>query len=632
MKWMLSLLVLVGAVSPLGIAAQDDVPLIPREIIFGNPEKAIPKISPDGEKIAYLAPVDDILNVWVQTIGEDDARAVTDDKNRDIVSYFWAEDSQRIFYLQDSDGDENFHVFSTDIETNITRDMTPFKGIKANVVAVDRDFPDEMLVSLNLRDPRLFDVYRLNLDNGALELDTENPGDVTGWVVDPEFQVRGAQAMTPDGGTALRLRDSVDDDWREFIKWSAEDNLSGAVGFTPDGEGLYLQDSRDFNALRLVKVDIDSKAMTVLVEDDQYDVSGLIVDPESEAIQAASIEKARDHWVVLDESIKDDIEALKALHPGDFGLLSRDHEDDTWVVAYTHDAGPVPYYVFDRDRGEAEFLFTSRPKLEDYTLAPMKPISLKARDGLTLHGYLTLPPWGEQKNLPMVLNVHGGPWSRDSWGYDAQAQWLANRGYACLQINFRGSTGYGKDFLNAGNKEWGRKMHDDLIDAVEWAVEEGFADKERICIYGGSYGGYAALAGAAFTPDVFACAISMVGPSSIITLLESIPPYWEPVKKMFDERVGSLETEREMLKERSPLYKADQIEIPMMIAQGANDPRVKQAESEQIVEALKEKGKDVVYLLYEDEGHGLLKQENRLHFFAEMEAFLAKHLGGRHEE
>ncbi|MBI1390421.1 MAG: prolyl oligopeptidase family serine peptidase [bacterium] len=627
----MTLLLVCAAALPVW-AANDAPRLIPRETLFGNPEKASPAISPDGKRIAYLAPVDGVLNVWVQTIGEDDAKVVTQDKKRGIRIFFWAEDNQRVLYLQDSDGDENWHVYAVDLSNNVTRDMTPFLGVKAGVTAIDRDFPNELLVEMNLRNPSLFDVYRLNLSNGALELDTENPGDVAGWVVDGKFQVRGAQAMTPDGGSELRVRKTVNDEWTPFIKWTAEDNLSGAAGFTPDGNGLYLQDSRDYNALRLIEIDLDSKKTKVLAQDPQYDVSSLIVNPDTEAIQAVSFEKDREEWTVLDKSIAKDVKAIQKIHRGDFMLLSRDHADQNWVVAFTTDDGPVPYYVYHRETGEADFLFTSRPKLEEYTLARMEPISFKARDGLTIHGYLTLPPNAKAKGLPMVLDVHGGPWARDSWGYNPEAQWLANRGYACLQVNFRGSTGYGKDFINAGNKEWGRKMQDDLTDAVNWAVKKGYADPEKVAIYGGSYGGYAALAGAAFTPDVYACAISMVGPSNLITLLESIPPYWEPVRKMFDERVGSLETERELLEERSPLTRADQIHIPMLIAQGANDPRVKQAESEQIVNALRDKGKKVEYLLFEDEGHGFARPENRLKFYAAAEKFLAEILGGRYEE
>ena len=335
---------------------------------------------------------------------------------------------------------------------------------------------------------------------------------------------------------------------------------------------------------------------------------------------------------MLDESIKVDFENIRAINPGDFAITSRDDTDTTWVVSFTVDNGPVPFYTYDRQSRAVTFLFSSRPSLSNYSLANMEPITFTSRDGLAIHGYLTLPVGKEKSNLPLILNVHGGPWVRDGWGYNPEAQWFANRGYACLQVNYRGSTGYGKDFLNAGNKEWGGKMHDDLVDAVYWAIEQGIADPKKVAIYGGSYGGYAALAGATFTPDLFCCAVDIVGPSNLITLIQTIPAYWTPLVKVFHLRVGNPDTEEDFLKSRSPLFKVDQIKIPILIAQGANDPRVKQAESEQIVEAMKSKGIEYEYMLFPDEGHGFAKPENRLRFYAAAEKFLAKHLGGRFEE
>jgi dipeptidyl aminopeptidase/acylaminoacyl peptidase len=606
--------------------------LIPREILFGEPEKVSPQISPDGTRIAYLAPKDGVLNVWVHTIGKGDDIPITKEKKRGIRWYFWAEDNVHIIYLQDSDGDENWHLYSVDLNTGVIRDLTPFSGIQAQVVATDPNFPNEMLISLNLRDRRVHDVYRVNLTTGALEKDTENPGDVVGWLVDPNFQIRGAMAMRSDGGSELCVRPDVKSSWEAFVKWGAEDNFSGAIGFTPDGKGLYLLDSRDANSRRAVEIDIDSGKQIVLAEDPEYDIIGYIIHPWTHKLQAVCILKERRYWRVIDSSIEEDIKKIKEIHKGDFFLLNRDSADKNWLIGFTCDDEPIPYYAYNRETHETTFLFTAQPKLEKYKLAQMKPISLTSRDGLTLHGYLTLPLGMEAKNLPMVLNVHGGPWDRDTWGYNPEAQWLANRGYACLQINFRGSIGYGKKFLNAGNREWGRKMHDDLIDAVNWAIKEGIADPKRIAIYGSSYGGYAALVGAAFTPEVFKCAAEACGPSNLITFLETIPPYWEPLRMLFYERIGNLDTEKEFLKSRSPLFKADNIKIPMLIAQGANDPRVKQAESEQIVNALRNKNISVEYILFSDEGHMFVNPNNRLKFYAAVESFLSKHLGGRVEQ
>jgi dipeptidyl aminopeptidase/acylaminoacyl peptidase len=438
---------------------------------------------------------------------------------------------------------------------------------------------------------------------------------------------------TPDGGFRLLLRENETSPWSETITWNQEDALTSApLFFSKDGQTLYLKDSRNVNAARLLQMDVHSGEFRVILEDPEYDVGRLIVNPDTYKIQAVSFTKARDEWIVLDASIEREISEIRRLHHGDFFLSSRDHSDRHWIVGFTADNGPVPYYIFPRDDKRATFLFDHRHELRKYKLATMEPISFSSSDGKTIHGYITFPEEQSHSNLPMVLNVHGGPWHRDTWGFNPEAQWFANRGYVCLQVNFRGSTGYGKDFLNAGDREWGGKMHQDLVDAVYWAIEKGYADPKRIAIYGGSYGGYAALVGATFTPDLFRCAIAIVGPSNLITFIKSIPPYWSTYLATLHKRVGNPETESEFLKSRSPLSRVDQIKIPMLIAQGANDPRVKQAESEQIVEAMKQKHILHEYLLFADEGHGFAKPENRLRFYQHAEKFLAQHLGGRYEE
>jgi dipeptidyl aminopeptidase/acylaminoacyl peptidase len=586
------------------------VPLIPREVLFGNPERIGPRLSPDGERLAFLAPNEGILNVWVGPVGGrlEDFEPVTDDRKRGIRVCFWAEDNRHIVYLQDEGGDENWRIHAVHASAKEDRDLTPFDDVQAQIVDKSRHFPDTLLVALNRDNPELHDVYRLTLSTGDLDLAARNPGNVVSWVADAEFEVRAAMAATPEGGFDLLLRD------------------------TKDGTKLYLLDSREANASRLGLLDLESGDVEALVEDPRYDVGQVVMNPENHEVQAAAVERARADWVVLDDDIKEDFEVIAGLGRGDFAVASRDRADRNWLVAFTSDDGGASYYSYDHETRSGEHLFDARPDLAEYDLARMEPISFTSRDGLTIEGYLTLPPGRSDRPMPMVLDVHGGPWARDGWGYNPEVQWFANRGYACLQVNYRGSTGYGKKFLNAGNREWGGRMHDDLVDAVGWAVEEGVADPERVAIYGGSYGGYAALVGATFTPDLFRCAVDIVGPSSLITLITSIPPYWKPLLSTFQERVGNPETEREFLESRSPLTFVDRVRIPMLMAQGANDPRVKQAESEQFVAAMKEKGIDHEYLLFEDEGHGFARPENRLKFYAAAERFLSKHLGGRAEE
>jgi len=607
--------------------------LIPREIVFGNPEKASPRLSPDGTMMSYLAPVDNVLNVWVGTIGEDDVRPVTKDTLRGIRRYFWSGDSRHIMYLQDEGGNENWLLCSVGLDSDETVCMTPFENVQVRIVDRNKNFPDELLIGMNKEDPKVHDVYHLDLKTGDLKMVAKNPGNVMGWVTDADFKVRGCLMASTGGGYDFMYRKTEKADWELLVSWGSEEALtSGPLSFTKDGKAVYLLDSRDANAGRLVKMDIAGGEIEVLAEDSQYDVSDVIQNPDTYEIEAVMFVKDRQEMIVLDEAIRADIEAIKKIHHGDLFISSRDDADDTWLIGFDADDGPIPYYSFDRTTKKETFLFYHRPKLNAYTLAPMEPISFTSRDGLTIHGYITFPPGKGRENLPIVLNVHGGPWYRDTWGYHNEAQWLSNRGYISLQINFRGSTGYGKDFINAGDKEWAGKMHNDLVDAVNWAVEKGYADPDKVAIYGWSYGGYAALVGATFTPDLFACAIDGCGPSSIITLMESIPPYWTAMMDIFRARVGDPETEKEFLKSRSPLFRVDSIRIPVMVVQGANDPRVKQAEADCIVEAMKGKGIDYEYLLFPDEGHGLARPENRLKFYAAAEKFLAKHLGGRFEE
>jgi dipeptidyl aminopeptidase/acylaminoacyl peptidase len=606
----------------------DNVPavaeLIPRKILFGNPDRGSPEIAPDGRRLAHLAPVDDVLNVWVGDLDGSGARPVTSDTDRGIRAYRWAEDGRHLVYLQDSGGDENWRIHIVDPETGDDRDATPFDGVQARVLGVSRRHPGHMLVGLNKERPELHDAHLLELATGKLELVAENPG-YYDWLVDNELRPRGGMRMRDDGSGTFEL------DGATLLELDPDDAISShALGFTADDAALYVITPAGANAAGLVQI-APGSAPETLADDPTYDIASAELNPVTRAVEFVSFLRARLEHQVLDPAVAGDLAAITGLHPGDGFLISRDHADRTWTVGFTADDGPVAYYAFDRGERAGRFLFTQRDDLARYELSRMEPFAFAARDGLEINGYLTFPPDGPRTRLPAVLYVHGGPWARDTWGYDSTAQWLANRGYLCVQVNYRGSTGYGKSFLNAGDREWGRRMHDDLIDAVEHVVSAGFADRSRVGIYGGSYGGYAALVGATFTPDVFRCAVDIVGPSNLRTLLETIPPYWKQLASQFHRRVGHPEEDVDLLLERSPLSRVGDIRIPLLIAQGANDPRVKMSESDQIVEALRERGIPHTYLVYPDEGHGFKKPENAMAFQAEAERFLAEHLGGRCE-
>ncbi|HYK33739.1 MAG TPA: S9 family peptidase [Streptosporangiaceae bacterium] len=612
--------------------------LIPRQVLFGNPERVMPRLSPDGTQLAWIAPHEEVLNVWLAPVSAEtgvdfeQATVITDDKDRGIRTYQWAHDNRHLLYLQDTGGDENWRLYDVDVQTMQRRDLTPFEGVQTQFVAVERDFPAEVLIGLNKDNPQLHDVYRLDLTTGDLTKEVENPG-FLGWLADAKMVVRCAFAPEPDGSLRVLVRDGGADDWRLLKDIPADDALTtDPVAFSADGGSLLMITSAGAETARLITIDLATGAEEVLAEDLIADVSDVRLDPNTRKPQIVTVLKDRSDYLVLDQAVADDVAAIRGLHPGDPVFASADDADTTWLIGFTNDAGPVRYYAYDRATKAATFLFEHQPLLSRYTLSSMEPFSYPARDGLMIHGYATFPPDGERSGLPVVLNVHGGPWARDVWGYNPTPQWLANRGYLCLQVNYRGSTGYGKSFVTAGDREWGAKMQDDLTDAVEFAIAQGWADPARIAIFGGSYGGYAALAGATFTPDLYCCAVDIVGPSNLKTLIETIPPYWAPMVAQFHHRVGDPAVDEEFLWSRSPLSRADQIKIPLLIAQGANDPRVKQAESEQIVAALRAANISCEYMLFPDEGHGFAKPENRMTFYAAAEKFLARYLGGRAED
>ena len=549
--------------------------LIPRDVLFGNPDRASPHLSPDGKFISFLAPVNGVLNVWVGPADNlKDAKPVTADKKRGIRQHFWAYTNRHILYLQDADGDENWRVYKVDLDTNKTTDLTPVKNVQARIDAVSHKFPEEILISLNDRNPALHDVYRLNIISGEKKLVQKNEG-YAGFVTDDDYNLRLAIKFTPDGGSAFDKSDGKGG-WQEYIKVPQEDSLTtNPAGFNKAGDVLYLIDSRKRDTGALTTLNLKSDKQEVVAEDPKADAGGVMTHPTENTIQAVSFTYERQRWDFKDKAVEEDFKTLQGLANGEVSVVSRTNDDKKWVVAFLRDNGPVSYYLYDRTTKKPTFLFTNKTALEKLNLQKMRPVTIKSRDGMNLVCYLTLPPGSDKEGkgrpdqpVPLVLDVHGGPWGRDTWGLNQTHQFLANRGYAVLSVNFRGSTGFGKKFVNAGDKEWAGKMHDDLIDAVNWAVAEKIAPKDKIAIMGGSYGGYATLVGVTFTPDIFACGVDIVGPSNLITLLKSIPPYWKPILDMFKARVGDPETAegKKLLESRSPLTRADQIKKPLLSA------------------------------------------------------------------
>lgn len=618
------------------MATATGVDLIPREVLLGNPSKVSPRISPDGKKLAYLAPWEGAMNIWLGEIGDDNFEPITFERrpiggSRQPV-FFWAHDNRHMLYLQDNDGDENWRLIAVDSKSLASRTLTPLEGVHAQVVAAEKRFPDRILIALNQRDAKLHDVYELHLSSGEMELICENPGFV-GWMADAELVVRAAMRPRPDGSVDAVVRDGPESDWRTLVTIEPSDQrMTNPIAFTLDGAALFMRSSRGANSSRLLRIDLATGAEEVIAEDPEYDVQGVRIHPDTREVQLVTFLKDRTHYQVVDPTIKEEFEAIRSVDDGDVVIIGQDHADETWVLLFNSDDNPARYYLWNRSTRTPTFLFDSRPELKQFTLAKTEPFSFTARDGLTVHGYATFPVGSEGRNLPTVLAVHGGPWARDVWAFLPIVQFLANRGYLCVQVNYRGSISYGKRFFNAATREFAGRMHDDLVDAVEFIIGKGWADPSRIAIYGGSYGGYAALVGATFTPDMFRCAVDICGPSNLITLIRSFPPYWKPMIHFWHQQVGDPETEQELLWSRSPLSRVDQIKIPVLVVQTTNDPRVTQQEAEQIVAAMKEKGIPHEYLLIEGEGHGFGAPENRIEVNSAVERFLAEHLGGRSQD
>ncbi len=617
-----------------------DTELISRDALFGNPERALVTISPDGRLLGWIAPVDGVMNVWVAPADKPgEGRPVTADTTRGIRNYFWSYRPDTLLYVRDTGGDEDFHLFSVDLASGKTTDLTPFPKTTAQVVAASHANPSSILVGMNDRDPQWHDLYLVDLKTGERTLVEKNDDRIGGYIVDDGYNLRFATRSRSDGGTDVLQADGQGG-WKPYTDIPFEDSLTTQpAGLTTDGKTLYMSDSRGRDTAALYAIDVASGDRKLVFEDPRADVGAPLTDPQTGVVQAVAVDYLREEWQPLDPAISEDLKKLQAIGPGEIGVNSRTWDDKTWIVTYSAAESPVSYYRYDRGGdGALTKLFSARPALEGKPLVPQWPREITSRDGKTLVSYLTLPKSADADGdgkadvaVPMVLFVHGGPWARDSYGYSPYAQWLANRGYASLAVNFRGSTGFGKAFTNAGNGEWGRKMHDDLLDAVQWAVREGVTTQDQVAIMGGSYGGYATLAGLAFTPDDFACGVDIVGPSNLNTLLSTVPAYWASFYEQLAKRMGDPRTEegRAWLVERSPLTQADQISKPLLIGQGANDPRVKQDESDQIVKAMQAKDIPVTYVLFPDEGHGFARPENSKAFNAVAEGFLGECLGGR---
>ena len=624
-------------------SADERPPLLDRELFFGDPDISGAQLSPDGRFVTFMRPYEGVRNIWIKSIDEafDEARPLTAD-DKPVPGYFWSRDSNYVLYVQDRGGDENFHVWRVDPEAGDgdelppAHNLTDIDGVRAQIIALPKSDPEHILVGLNDRDPALHDVHRLNLASGERELLIENEANIAGWTADLDGQVRLASRQTSDGGTEiLRVSEGELGEKLFACEWTES---CGPQRFLPDGERVWFQsnagDEVDLTGLYVMNLETGELELFERDPEGEVDFGGAVFHPETDELLATVYVGDRPRIYPHDEDFAAELEFLRdSLPEGEIGLPSQTRDGRLALVSISRDVDPGTVFLFDREAGTVEELYRSRPELPVEHMAPMQPIRYTARDGLEIPAYLTLPEGVPAENLPVVALIHGGPWARDSWGYRSQVQFLANRGYAVLQPNFRGSAGFGKAFLNAGNNEWGDAMQDDITDGVRHLVDEGIADPDRVCIMGGSYGGYATLAGMVFTPKLYACGVNIVGPSNLITLINSIPPYWGPIRELFVNRMGDPDTEegRARLERQSPINHVEAIKRPLLVIHGANDPRVKQAEADQIVVAMREAGLPVEYIVAPDEGHGFRGRENRLAMFARTEQFLAQHLDGRYQ-
>ncbi|MCG8652084.1 MAG: S9 family peptidase [Pirellulales bacterium] len=626
---------------------QAGTPLLDRELFFGNPQLSGGQLSPDGKFISFMKPYRGIMNVWVKGFSEpfDKARPLTDSK-RPLYGYTWTEDGKYILFVKDSDGDENMNLFAVDPnarpagdnETPDSRNLTPMKDVRAQIMHASQNNPDLLWVGLNDRDKAWHDLYQLEISTGELTLVYQNDDRITGYEFDWDDNLRLLSRTDPAGNTTLLRKD--DDKLVPIYETLVTENAR-VRGWDPKNENLYLVTNKgDLDLMTLFKMNPKTKALELVESDpkNRVDFGGLRIDRNTREIISTSYteDKTRYHW--RDKTWEANYKFLQQKFPGrEIAFQSATNDYSKFLIAVHGDKYAAEAWYFDARSRELIHQYTPRPELKEVEehLAPMTSIRYASSDGLEIPAYLTVPAGVEAKNLPVVVLVHGGPKGpRDSWGYSSTVQFLANRGYAVLQPNFRASGGYGKKFLNAGDLQWGKLMQDDITWGVKYLIDQGIADKDRVAIMGGSYGGYATLAGLAFTPDLYTCGVDIVGPSNLFTLLDSIPPYWEAGRAFLYGMVGDPKTEegKKRIREASPLFSADKISRPLLIVQGANDPRVKQAEADQIAIALRNRGHKVSYLLADDEGHGFAKPVNRMAMYAEIEAFLADQIGGRYQE
>jgi len=626
----LILTIIIGGCTNMSISNEIETKtnIIPLEDFFKSPEKADFNLSPEGNYISYMKPWEEgnrRMNIYVKKMDSNEEIRLTSEKDRSIYGYLWLSET-RIAYVKDEGGDENIHIFAVNVDGTNEIDLTPFEDIKAQLVDDLEDDPKYMLIGLNKRDKRIHDVYRLNVETGDLEMVAENPGNISGWVTDHEGKLR--IATTSDGvNTSMLYRKNESDEFKVILTTNFKESVS-PLFFSFDNTYLYVSSNRNRDKSAIFTFDLDTaKEDKLIFEHPEVDVYGLISSKKRKIITGVSYYTDKNNYQFFDDWRRELQTNLEKKLIGLEVRIANLSKDETRAIVMTFsDRSRGTYYYYDIVKDELTKLADLSPWLKVDAMAEMKPVKYESRDGLIINGYLTIPKGSYGKNLPVVVNPHGGPWARDTWGFNSEIQYLANRGYAVFQMNFRGSTGYGRNFLELSFKQWGKTMQNDITDGVNWLIDEGIADPDRIAIYGASYGGYATLAGLTFTPDLYACGVDYVGVSSLFTFMESMPPYWELYREMMYEMVGHPEKDKDLLASASPLLHIDKIKAPLFIAQGANDPRVKKSESDQIVAALKEKNIDVPYMVKDNEGHGFYNEENRFDFYRSMGDFLDKHL------